>query len=233
MLPALLLLAQFPFFNPWFTADTDEHRSDRKIVIYHDEGRDSKVLVSELTRDWHPNRSTTLAIISTIQSDLKQRVELVHRDKAGLEFSRIHDGYPFYRYGQYGEIQKFDRRMFSTSGQCLLALKSIVDNQSINTTLWKESCETAAYCSERRHQQEVAAWIATVSWLSYEQLMADTEGGIETLHPTDLQSRFCAYGGIPEYIAPVLPESPLKKMPWEPNYVSPLALAPSPEELVP
>lgn len=197
----------------------------RKFTVVYDDGRDSKCLVSELTRDWTAKSDEMiLTRLSLIQRDVMRSVILVPRRKAGPEFRDVLDGYPWIRYGDYGEFESVDRRAFGCSGSSLLTMRSIVANATADVSEWESECRRLTESSELRHVTSVLAWMEIAMPDAHAKLVAENYGYAPLYYMVTAEGLSERYGktpGYPKYVAPSLPANPVLKMPWERGFVFP------------
>lgn len=217
-----------------------DHIDSRKFVIIYDKNKESRILVSELTRDWQAKPAEKLKRWAKLQERLKKSVTLISRDELP-EFRFTNEGYPYFRFGERGDVRKFPTEMFAGSGTSLLSLDVIVRNESIDLSSWRNDCYQVNLNAELSHVGCAIRWLAVsvphelgpISQYYQEWGEADNIGFLR------IQEQFSAYDGYPIYSPPELPEQPSYKFPWQDGYIYPpeivpvLIAPPPPEELVP
>jgi hypothetical protein len=232
MIASLLLVAACqlaPVPDPYIP-HTD-HVDSRKFVIIYDKNKESRVLASELTRDWTTSGKKSppkLQAWAALQSRVKSHVVLKTREECGREFWHVNDGYPFYRYGDNGEVRGLPREMFAGSGTALLSMEAIIANETMDLSSWRNECYSIVLQSELMHVGAAIRWLNVSSPEAVESLSSfyPQWGETENIGFLRIQERFSAYDGYPAYDPPALPESPLRKMPWERGYVFPPEIVP-------
>lgn len=215
----------------------NEHVDSRKIVIVYDDSRNSKCLVSELTRDWSKAstgesiKSPLVASIVSLQSELKPKIELVHKSKLGIWRD---EEFPRWKYGEYGKLEPFDDRMFICSGMPLLTLHSIASNQTVDLTSWRQKCLDLTEEHNRAFCRSALSWLKVNKPVEFEKIENDTAVEYAGYCPleyrfeaSELVDRFGKFRGFPELTAPKLPESPMRLMPWEVGYTLPFPVVES------
>lgn len=208
----------------------------RKFIIYHDDGPDSRLLVSELSRDWTSGKERppiAARDFAGLQAELRKSIILTHRSKAGREFERIYD-YPQFSFGDRGQLRKFDRRAFTASGTALLTLQVIIENESIDLGEWRSDNEWKVDAAESRWLFNATMHLKATAPITYANLRAENDLREITVNFTEFRRRYGHLPGMPEYIEPTLPPPPFKKMPWEVGWISPFRLeSPRPAPLPP
>lgn len=237
MFPLLLILAQLPP-APAAVDDTisPAHVAERKFVVIHDDGPESRLLVSELTRDWTRGRKcpATMKGWIELQSHVAKSVTLSPRRLAGPEFRHAIDGYPFIRYGERGAIRRFPREAFVDTGTPLLTMHSLIRNETLDLSDWRTQCEHISFTAEMGHVAKLRKLASSFpgevesGWFAHEWGEADNMAFIRS------SERYRHWDGFPVYVEPKLPPRPRVPFPWEDGYVSPIDsgefLAPPPPE---
>lgn len=198
----------------------------RKFIIYHDDGPDSRLLVSELSRDWTSGKERppiAARDFAGLQAELRKSIILTHRSKAGREFERIYD-YPQFSFGDRGQLRKFDQRTFMASGTVLLTLQVIIANESIDLNEWRDMNEWRVDAAEGRWLFNAKECLKLLDYEAYERLQMDDEKRDISVGFAEFRRRYGHLPGMPEYVEPTLPPPPFKKMPWEVGWISPFRL---------
>lgn len=216
----------------------EQHIDSRKVIVVYDDSRNSKHLVSEMTRDWSKrpdgdgSNTPLLSSIVALQSELKAKVELVHKSKLGIW--RNEEEFPKWKYGDYGKLQSFDERSFICSGMPLLTLHSVVTNQTADVSEWRQKCLDVTEEHNRAFCRSALAWLKVNKPIEFEKIENGTAVEYAGYCPLEyrfesreLIDRFGRFRGFPELTAPKLPESPLRLMPWEVGYTVPFPVAES------
>ncbi len=181
----------------------------RRLFVIHDDSRESKMLVRELNRDWAKHGLHDLARIA---EELRPQVELVHQHDDGA-YRRL-TGFPFWRLGERGSLNRFDERAFHDTGRPLLTLAAIHHNSTVDLKPWKIECERLTDKAEEKHLHAVNAWLR-IAAPDRVNRTASEWGLAENYQWLRVQSEFAGCVGFPAFVAPKLPKSPLKLMPWE------------------
>lgn len=98
------------------------------LFIRIGDNHESRLLKSELTRDWFKLRSYRAshifhaAVLANDRANIRARIEFVHVDRHSDLRS------PAYKIGRYGRWQAFDRRTFAFTGRPTRTVRWIVDD---------------------------------------------------------------------------------------------------------
>lgn len=236
---ALCQLAPIPdLYNP-----AAKHVDSRRFVVICDQNRESKIIRSELTRDWTASGKKSppkLRAWASLQSRVSGMVKIVGREHAGPEFRHVNEGYPYYRLGDRGEVRRFPEEMFFGSGTALLSMDVLIANETMDLAPWKNECYEVNIHAELSHVCDVVRWLkkSLPQELGEDSRFDPRWGEADNIGFLYVESRYSAYDGYPTYAPPELPPAPLRRFPWESGYVfppeiEPVLIAPPPPEELP
>lgn len=188
---------------------------ERKLIIFLGKETESQIIRSELTRDWNKPRDLMHAKLGqnpmqTLNETLQLKVEL----RVATNYERT----PYYRYGEYGCVERFDPHSFMASGSFLLALEVIDHNLRIDLAAWRSKCEELHRVAEYEHIDRITRWLKVHyphRLESYQQEVVDSEDGHLLYCFDEMQRRFKNYYSIPVYVPPAVPAKPFKLQQWE------------------
>ncbi len=168
------------------------------------------MLVREINREWAKYGLTELHRVAV---EMRAEVELIHRNDDG-KFRLISAGFPYWRLGTRGRLNRFDERAFNDTSRPLLTLAAIHHNSTVDLSDWKKECEAVQAKAENEHICRVAGWLAISAPDRWRGFSAEW-GLAENLLFLETDREFRSFVGYPAFVPPKLAPSPLKAMPWE------------------
>jgi len=187
-------------------------KAPRKLFVIYDDSRESRMLLAELQRDWS---KFGLDELNRIAIFLRSEVVLVDC-KSVAELRLISSGYPYWRLGTRGELNRFDERTFHDTGRPLATLHALHWNQTCDLSTWKRECEQVQHQEEMKHWHQVIEWLRVSAPDRAGNCRNCLEWGLaENIRFIEMQREYANYVGFPVYVAPKLPASPFRLFPWE------------------
>ncbi len=246
--PALLLLLSLPMQPPvpalpfpqlfpvpqlfqFAEYETEEEQAVIKPtvqILYGDDPR-SKLLVSELTRDWtrtkRPVRVDSwllLQRLNGVRDGLQPHLTLVDAQRDPV--LKYRTDLPLWRIREYGEPQKFDPRTFGTTSWPLLTVKSLVFEATVDLAEWKRACRWQEQGAKTDYFNEISAWVSLIAPRDIAEFSRkhceDNDEGFTQFTSDTLVAEYGSWDGFPvfQWEPPPRPRHPL---PWEPDFMLP------------
>lgn len=191
--------------------ELEGEKSPRKLFVIHDDSRESRMLLAELHRDWSKYRLDEQHRIAVC---LRSQVELIDR-KTLPELRLISSGYPYWRLGTRGQLNRFDERAFHDTTRPLMTLFVLHHNLTCDLSRWKRECEQTERQEETRHCQKMIEWLRIAAPDRVAMCHRGEWGLADNIQFIEMQREFADYVGCPASVSPKLPPSPLRPFPWE------------------
>lgn len=194
--------------------------ADIKIRVICDNNPNSRLLYSELTRDWtKPKGGLTKANqarlfeLAEIQKLVLKHVTVVKRQDVWKEF-RDWDRYPVYHLGTQGKLQEFDERAFGTSSFPLLTMEAIVRGPG-DIAKWEARANAIEKWDRGVYHQDLFQW----AFQNFPEEASEVAGSAIEDWSFDstykkFELKFGSREGAPKYIPPELELRP-GVFPWE------------------
>jgi hypothetical protein len=192
--------------------------SDKDIYIVVDNSTQSKIIKSELSRDWTAGNSVNISDIAYKIEDKKclfsESLILVDRDN--IKLCREHgvlplSRYPQFRVGRYSEFNEFDNRSFLASGSAVMTILAIKHNADVDMWDYNKKCEQLSREAKYTYINDILIWGQTNA--------ADDINRVYFFSHNDdfddIIDKYKAYKDFPTLKKPILPKSPIEKFPWE------------------
>ncbi len=190
-------------------------------ILYVDDSPPSRLIVAELTRDW-------LAPASRIELDspqmamLSEHVERQSRVMKRLTIVRLERrslvDLPAIAFAAYGDPVSIDRRAFAASGVPLLTVETLLLNSDMDLSRWRETCQRRMRLARREHMLVTTGWLHKNHRDIWERLVLKgmSFNDATLVAWTDyLDGEYHQIDGYTRFSVPVMPNSPLRLMPWE------------------
>jgi len=182
----------------------------RKLTIYVNENRESKILISELNRDWLSRGvcHKTLELHSK-QFTISSRMQLVK--------CREYEA-PYWQYGKYSKKHKFDYRTFEGSGRAMGTVYVLVENTFMDLGPWKTKVEDIHNSAKLKHCDAILRWMedAYPDDFMVWQYVGREFGERQDAKFVKLTEAWGRHKDCPKYKPPTkFPPSPLLQFPWE------------------
>lgn len=205
--------------------EPEEYTSNSKLYIVYDDSDKSKMLKSELTRNWLIRGESDSAIeMNKIQKKVSEKIVLIDRYGDDLRYRNLKCGYPCYIYSEYGKAEPFPELTFNEVSYPLRSTNAIISQIYTDLSAWKRKCEQIKYRHDSNYELECIAWCMKANPKEYEKITTVYYAAPEfaglgeeyyTLPFDVILKNFEKYEGFPKKKPVVLPEKPILKFPWE------------------
>lgn len=193
--------------------------SDNTIYIAIDDSMPSRIVKSEMNRNWikNDNVSEVTVELAEMRCLIVDKVKLVYfydyKECNKHRVPRLKE-YPMYRVGEYGEFTSFDKRSFNASGSAMQTIYAIKINSDIDMNDYKLKCEELIKNANYNFMSAILQWGIENS--------IDDVNAIYTIDDGDINSNIDVFikkyshrKDFPKFKQPEIPKNPLIKFPWE------------------
>ncbi len=188
----------------------------RTVTIIHDAGRESKLLVGDLTRDWQAVvQNDTTKRLSDIQCGFAHRVKFIDvtsLDSKVLKYSGLRK-YPAIMYGNDTRLIYLPDEAFMMHSFGLLSLEACINRIEFEYNYYQDKCIR----SENIASEKYIAWLNANHPTELAEFIASLMYSEDYIHISTylaLKKRFASIKGLPSY-PPIYPERPRIWFPWE------------------
>ncbi len=191
---------------------------DDTIYIATDNSTESKIVISELKRDWAKDSKEPILLEMQEKKDyLSSRTIVVDRldFKANSQYMISQQvTYPCYRIGHYSKFQTFDSRAFAASGTFTTTMYALHNNMYADVKDWQYKCYILERDALHSYLEKIISWGANNSKTDINEVYFFEEGYHEAAFG-DVIAKYSKERGFPVKSNPILPPHPIKKFPWE------------------
>lgn len=195
-----------------------ELTANAKLNIFVDDTQSSKILYSELTRDWTKggtlDRNLRLWLMDhrRIVVSGRTNVTVVNQKKLRKPMPC-----PSYRWGDYGEPVLFDDRSFLVSGRPLETVEALIAEYDLDLSKWRTRNSNAEMWARIEHCGKIRIWAGEQHGINLfdDEVVSELFPDMDIYSLEGLEKELGTYPGFPKYVPPIEEPRPRVLMPWE------------------